>query len=96
MDKKLQGETRREEFTWETSVYIKGHMYFTIKPKECIVRKVDWITLSQDRVRLPVLGNVDEIRNFEFQFGVFKKSFTFVGSCLCLMRPIKHFKTTFI
>jgi len=71
-------------------------MNFTIKLKECIVREVDWITLSQDRARLPALGNVDEIRDFEFQFGIFKNSFVFVGSSLCLMRSIKHLKKTFL
>lgn len=54
------------------------------------MREVDRITPSQNRVRLPVLGNVDEIRDFEFQFGIFINSFAFVGSCLCLMRSIKH------
>jgi hypothetical protein len=61
-------------------------MHITIKPKEYIVREVDWITLSQNRFRLPDLGNVGEIRDF----GVFINSFAFVGSFLCLMLSIKH------
>lgn len=54
------------------------------------MRDVDWIALSQNRVRLAALGNVEEIRDLEFQFGIFINSFVFVGSCLCLMHYITH------
>jgi len=56
------------------------------------MRDVDWITLSQNRDRLAALGNVEEIRDFEFQFGIFINSFAFPSSCLCLMHSIKHKK----
>jgi hypothetical protein len=62
---------------------MEGHMNFTIKLKECIVREVDWITLSQDRARLPALGNVDEIRDFEFQL-VFLKIHSYSLALVCV------------
>lgn len=52
------------------------------------MREVDWITLSQNRVHLPALVNVDDRRDSEFQFGILINSFAFVGSRLCLMRSI--------
>jgi hypothetical protein len=47
-----------------------------------VVREVVWIKPSQNRVRLPVLGNVDEICDFEFQFGIFINSGTTVAQWL--------------
>lgn len=69
---------------------MEGHTHITIKLKGYSVREVDWITLSQNSLCLPVPGNVDEIRGFEFQFGIFINSFAFAGSCLCPMLSIKH------
>jgi len=69
---------------------MEGHRHIKIKLKGYSVREVDWIKLSQNRVRLPVLGNVDEIHDSEFQFGIFINSFAFIGSCLCPIHSIKH------